>query len=71
MARPTFPRSILQFQARFPDEAMCWDYLFECRWPEGFVCPKCGAVAYWALRSRRLLECSGCGHQVSITAGWP
>ena len=69
MSRPTFPHSILEFQARFPDEGACWDYLFECRWPDGFACPKCGGVAYWALRSRRLLECTSCGHQVSITAG--
>ena len=36
---------------------------------KGVPCPKCGGVAYWALRSRRLLECTSCGHQVSITVG--
>jgi hypothetical protein len=36
MGRPEFPRTIVEFQARFPDEDACWAYLMECRWPEGY-----------------------------------
>ena len=36
-----FPRSLIEFQSRFPDEAACVDYLFAARW-QGFVCPSCG-----------------------------
>ena len=32
-------RSLSEFQKEFPDEARCAVFLFERRWPEGFVCP--------------------------------
>jgi hypothetical protein len=36
-------RSLTQFQQTFPDEAACAAFLFERRWPNGFVCPGCDA----------------------------
>ena len=69
MPRVDFPRTILEFQARFGDEQSCLDYLFECRWPDGFVCPRCKGGKAWPIAARRLWECSGCHHQVSLTAG--
>ena len=69
MARPDFPRTILEFQRRFPDDAACRDYLFACRWPDGFKCPRCGAGRASELTRRFLWQCSSCRHQVSITAG--
>jgi len=35
-------RSLTEFQKEFPDEASCAAFLFERRWPDGFVCPVCG-----------------------------
>jgi hypothetical protein len=35
---PDFPRSLVEFQSRFPDEAACVAYLVAARWPQGFVC---------------------------------
>lgn len=69
MAKPDFPRTILDFQARFGDEQACLDYLFQCRWPEGFVCPRCGGTTAWPIAARRLWQCGGCAYQVSLTAG--
>lgn len=69
MSRPGFPRTILEFQTRFGDEQACLDYLFECRWPDGFVCPRCKGRGAWPIAARRLWECSGCHYQVSLTAG--
>jgi len=69
MGRPEFPLTILEFQARFGDEQACLDYLFQCRWPEGFVCPRCKGTAAWPIASRKLWECAGCHYQVSLTAG--
>jgi hypothetical protein len=37
-----FPRTLVQFQDRFPDESHCWAYLGRARWPRGFECPRCG-----------------------------
>ena len=31
---PDFPRSLVEFQRRFPDEAACVAYLFTARWPQ-------------------------------------
>jgi IS1 family transposase len=33
-----------QFEAMFPDEDACKAYLVARRWPNGIVCPRCGAV---------------------------
>ena len=34
-----FPRSLIEFQRRFPDERACAAYLARMRWPDGFRCP--------------------------------
>ncbi len=63
-------RSLSEFQASFPDETRCAAFLFERRWPTGFVCPACGGGRTVLLKSRaHTHECLGCGRQTSITAG--
>src|SRR5271165_5269201 len=63
-------RSLTEFQATFPDETSCAAFLFERRWPEGFVCPVCGGRRAALLKSRaHTYECPDCGRQTSITAG--
>ncbi len=57
----------MEFEARFATEEACREYLFRLRWPDGFRCPRCGGEKYWPLRCR--LQCAGCGHQASVTAG--
>ncbi len=69
MARPDFPRTIVEFQHRFHDEAACLDYLAASRWPEGYRCPACGGARAWVLARRHLWECAACAHQASVTAG--
>src|SRR3954447_2912474 len=65
-----FPHSLIEFQSRFPDEAACVRYLFTARWPEGFVCPACGAGKAWSLQTKAWTwECAPCGRQTSVTAG--
>ena len=58
MARPDFPRTIVEFQERFPDEAACLEYLAASRWPEGYRCPACGGERAWVLERRHLWECA-------------
>jgi hypothetical protein len=69
VARQDFPRSIVDFQERFPDDAACLDYLAVSRWPEGFRCPACKCQRAWVLERRHLWECAQCHQQTSITAG--
>ncbi len=38
------------------------------RWPDGFVCPRCGHVGGWRAADRRW-RCAGCDRRVSATAG--
>lgn len=65
-----FPRSLLEFQRRFPDDAACASYLTAARWPDGFVCPACGSVKGWALTTKAWThECAACHRQTSVTAG--
>jgi transposase-like protein len=63
-----YPRTAVEFEARFRSEQACREYLFQLRWPEGFRCPRCGSAKAWPLRSV-LRQCAGCGRQVSVTAG--
>src|SRR5512134_1446113 len=66
-----YPRSLHEFQRRFPDDAACGEHLARTRWPEGFACPRCGGREAWRLPSRTPLTfgCKGCGKETSVTAG--
>ena len=64
-----FPRTLVEFQDQFPDEAHCWAYLRRARWPRGFECPRCGGRGSHFLASRRLDQCRTCRYQGSVTAG--
>lgn len=62
--------SLLEFQQRFPDEARCAQFLYDQRWPNGFVCPGCGGTRGHLLKSRAYTyECVACGKQTSVSAG--
>jgi len=63
-----YPHNLLEFEHRFGNEDACREYLRNLRWPEGFVCPRCGARQAWPTK-RNLLVCAACQHQVSLTAG--
>lgn len=69
MGRPSFPRTLVEFQRRFGDDEECRRYLLESRWPDGYRCPRCQRGDGYELRSRALLKCKGCGYQTSATAG--
>jgi predicted RNA-binding Zn-ribbon protein involved in translation (DUF1610 family) len=65
-----FPRSLIEFQQRFGDEAACAHYLAAARWPDGFACPGCGGNKAWRLATKAwTYECAGCRRQTSVTAG--
>jgi len=63
-----YPRHFQEFLAQFKNENDCWNYIFQIRWPNGFVCPKCSGNKYW-LTEQKLIHCSFCGHQSSVTGG--
>ena len=61
--------SWLIFHGEFQAEKNCYEWLFKTRWPNGFICPKCGGKDYWRISTRDLYKCGSCRHQVSLTAG--
>jgi transposase-like protein len=61
--------SLLEFQRRFATEDDCRAALEQARWPEGFVCPRCEGTKATRHGPRKLLQCSACRYQVSVTAG--
>ena len=63
-----YPRTLTELEKRFASEQGCRDYLVKLRWPEGFVCPRCGMRSAWAA-SRERLVCAKCRYQASVTAG--
>ena len=66
--REDYPRTQAEFEAWFDSEQACRDYVARIRWPNGFVCPRCGGGPAWQAKRNRLV-CSGCGYQGSLTAG--
>jgi hypothetical protein len=63
-----YPRTVLELERRFGSEEACCEYLGRLRWPDGFVCPRCGRGLAWPA-SRGRLVCRACRHQTSVTAG--
>jgi len=58
------------FQAQYPDERACLDFLFKTRWPHGCTCPECANKdCFHPIEKRRSYSCQWCGTQVYPTAG--
>lgn len=64
-----FPRDVREFRDRFDTEEACRQYLAQCRWLDGFECPRCAHHQAYFLESRGLWKCRKCRTQTSATAG--
>ena len=60
--------SLVEFRKQYRTDRDCFKRLAQLRWPNGFVCPKCGCI-HGCLLSNGHYECYDCGHQTSVTAG--
>lgn len=61
--------SLGAFLAAYGTEEQCHAALVALRWPDGFVCPRCGGRRHGMIGPRRLFQCSACRHQTSVKAG--
>ena len=69
MRTENYPKDFQNFLEFFKDETACRQYLFEMRWPNGFICPKCTmSTEYW-ITARNTIHCTHCGHQTSFIVG--
>src|SRR3972149_7209581 len=63
------PLTLSDFHKQFKTEKECEKYLFNIRWPKGYVCPRCDGRQYSVIKSRNLYRCKKCRYQVSLTVG--
>lgn len=64
-----FPRSILELGRIFSTEKKCLKYMFQIRWPDGFICPYCGGEKPYWIKSRKTFSCAACKKQISLKVG--
>ena len=62
-----------EFRRRYSSEDACRAELFRLRFPNGFVCPKCGCVEYYPIHGRNTFQCHSCrnGHAPHSSAPDP
>ena len=61
--------SLPEVNERYGTEEKCHAALVAMRWPDGFVCPKCGGRQHSYYAARRLFQCTACRVQTSVRAG--
>ncbi len=61
--------SLAEFHERYGTEERCQDALMAMRWPDGFVCPRCGNVHHSWSPAQRHFQCSDCWLQTPAKAG--
>ena len=63
-----YPKNLAELECEYATEEACVRYLFQLRWPDGFVCPRCGGRKAWTTK-RALFTCAQCQYQLSVKAG--
>ena len=63
-----YPKTLLEFEKQFASDEACREYVYQLRWPAGYICPRCGYQKVWTMR-RRHWWCRHCKFQGSVTAG--
>ena len=66
-----FPKSLLDFQKTFPDDAACAAYLERAHWGDGFICQHCTAKGEpFRIATRPgILTCRSCRRQSGLLKG--
>jgi transposase-like protein len=62
--------SMAVFMERYGTEERCHAALVASRWPNGFVCPRCGGTSHstFIREGRQHWQCQACRHQATVTA---
>lgn len=61
--------SYFDWSRRFATQAACLEEIARHRWPNGFLCPRCGHDHAFVLSRGHKRQCARCRYQVSVTAG--
>src|SRR5437667_4178178 len=64
--------TVREFFTKFPNDESCLNHLFDVRFGQGHVCPKCERKAKWyRIQAERAYSCQWCGHHIHPTVGTP
>ena len=64
------PFTVRDFDAKFPNDDACLEWLKTNRWPEGITCPTCQKITkHYKVTGRPVYACENCGHHISPMAG--
>ncbi|SLN30387.1 IS1595 family transposase [Oceanibacterium hippocampi] len=64
------PTTVREFFKLFPDDAACLQHLFDVRFGQGHVCPRCEREAKWyPIEAERAFSCQWCGNHLHPTVG--
>jgi len=63
------PMSFMEFAEKYATEEACREKVFAAKWPEGFVCPKCGGKKCCFITSRNAYQCNKCKHRTTPKVG--
>jgi hypothetical protein len=68
IAGTDYPQTLREFNAWFPEDQACFDFLTKLRWGSGFACRSCGGSNVWQLSDGRW-RCADCRSATTATAG--
>lgn len=63
------PTNLLEAIRYFSDLDVATKFVADLRWPDGPVCPRCGATEHSYVSTRRLWKCKTCKRQFSVKVG--
>ncbi len=64
--------TVKQFFAQFPDDESCLQHLFNIRFGQRHVCPRCQQKTKWyRIKAERAYSCQKCGNHLHPTVGTP
>jgi transposase-like protein len=63
------PTNLLEAIRYFSDLDVANEFVAKLRWPDGPICPRCGADEHSYISTRRLWKCKACKRQFSVKVG--
>src|SRR2546426_780751 len=62
--------TVREFLAQFGDDESCLNHIFETRFGQNYLCPKCKEKTKWyRIKAERAYSCQRCGHHLHPTVG--
>ena len=52
----------------YMDPDKCRDFFFDMKWPEGYVCEKCGCTHFYYMSTKKCYRCAHCRHDERLLA---